>query len=46
MKFFLTTLMLLWCSFILVTYGILLGLGLEKFDLLEVILMPVLFFFR
>lgn len=46
MKFFLTTLLLLWCSFTWVNYGILLGSGLEEFDLLEVVLMPVLFFLR
>lgn len=46
MKFFFTTLLSLWCVFTWVTYGILLGLGLEKFDLLKAVLMPVLFFFR
>lgn len=46
MKFFLATLVCLWCVFTWVTYGVLIGLGLEEFDLLEAVLMPVLFFFR
>ena len=46
MKFFLTTLLSLWCVFAWVTYGILVGIGLEDFGWLEVIFMPVLFFIR